>query len=539
MNNLNVSAVIYCRVSSDKQVREGHGLDSQEDRCRQYAINNGYSVERVFRDEGVSGGGDFVKRKAMVSLLAYLDKSPHKKYIVIFDDLKRFARDTAFHIKLRQELNARYAMPKCLNFTFDDTPEGQFVETIMAAQGELERKQNRRQVIEKQKARLERGYWTFCAPAGYKYEKDPVHGKLCVPDKNSAPIIKEALERFAMGMFSTKEEFLNFLNRPRVQLHHSSKAGKYKRATEMLENVFYAGYIDYPLWEVSLRKGHHKPIIKLETYEKIQERLKGIAYSSQRKDIKEKFPLRGFIKCSCCGGVLTASESTNGSGKKIPYYRCKQPPKKCKYGGKSIPKDDVEDQFKELLQRVKPMPDILVLFQVIVTDVWRQKKNFLNRDNESLLRQMNEVTKSIESFMDRIKKSSNESLITRYEKEIEKLYLKEEAYRQKLEKKTNTKINLPKILEQAVMFLENPYQIWDNSDFETKLLVQKLVFPRHLIYIKNQGFGTPEIDLVYKVLKNFNSPNMDMVEVARIELASKEEIYFYLRSLVQLVISLA
>lgn len=532
MNNFNIPAVIYCRVSSDKQVREGHGLESQEDRCTKYANSNGYFVERVFRDEGISGGGDFVKRKAMVSLLAYLDKSPHKNYVIIFDDLKRFARDTEFHIRLRQELTARKATPKCLNFTFDDSPEGQFVETIMAAQGELERKQNRRQVIEKQKARLERGYWTFCAPAGYKYINDPIHGKICAPDKNSAPIIKEALERFAKGVFATKEEFLKFLNSSKVQLHHSSKAGNYKRATQMLKNVFYAGYIHYPLWEVSLKKGHHKPIISLETYEKIQERLKSLAYKPQRKDIRQKFPLRGFVRCSCCGAILTASESTNGSGKKIPYYRCQKSPRECKYGGKSIPKDEVEDSFRKLLKSVKPMPDILKLFEAIITDVWEQKGEFLKLENQSLLKEINEATKMIESLVERITRSNNESVVASYEKQIENLYLKQEALKQKLEKKTSTKINLPKILEQATLFIENPYKIWENSDLETKLLVQKLVFPRHLIYIKNKGFGTPEIDLVYKVLEDFNSPDKGMVEVASIELASKEETNHHLRSVV-------
>ena len=49
-------AIIYCRVSSDRQVKEGHGLDGQELRWRKYADMHGYEVAAVFRDEGVSGG---------------------------------------------------------------------------------------------------------------------------------------------------------------------------------------------------------------------------------------------------------------------------------------------------------------------------------------------------------------------------------------------------------------------------------------------------------------------------------------------------
>ena len=116
----------------------------------------GYHVEAVFPDD-VSGGGDFMKRPGMVALLSYLDAQPGKKYVIIFDDLKRFARDTEFHIALRRAFQVRGARVECLNFKFEDTPEGKFVETIMAAQGELERGQNSRQVNQKMSARVEAG----------------------------------------------------------------------------------------------------------------------------------------------------------------------------------------------------------------------------------------------------------------------------------------------------------------------------------------------------------------------------------------------
>ena len=43
-------AVIYCRVSGAKQVREGDGLKSQETRCREYARYKAYEVAEVFTD---------------------------------------------------------------------------------------------------------------------------------------------------------------------------------------------------------------------------------------------------------------------------------------------------------------------------------------------------------------------------------------------------------------------------------------------------------------------------------------------------------
>lgn len=161
------NAIIYCRVSNKKQKHDGDGRHSQEHRCRDYANAGGYVVEAVFNDD-VSGGGDFMKRPGMVAMLRFLKKRGHEDRVVIFDDLKRFARDTVFHLKLRQELATYNATVECLNFKFEDTPEGQFVETVIAAQGQLERLQNRRQTLQKMKARVERGYYVFAVPMGYR-----------------------------------------------------------------------------------------------------------------------------------------------------------------------------------------------------------------------------------------------------------------------------------------------------------------------------------------------------------------------------------
>ena len=95
-------ALIYCRVSSERQVNEGHGLDSQEQRCVNHALSLNLDVEEIYRDEGVSGS--LFERPAMRRLLSYLDKHSENNYTVIFDDLKRFARDVPTHLQLKVEL---------------------------------------------------------------------------------------------------------------------------------------------------------------------------------------------------------------------------------------------------------------------------------------------------------------------------------------------------------------------------------------------------------------------------------------------------
>src|SRR5947209_18954306 len=125
-------AIIYCRVSSDRQVREGHGLDGQERNCRRYAETRGYEVVQVFRDEGVSGG--LIDREGMGQMLDFLDvQGREAEYVVVIDDIKRLARDLIGHFTLRKAIQTRGAKLESPALKFGDEPEEVFVESIIAA----------------------------------------------------------------------------------------------------------------------------------------------------------------------------------------------------------------------------------------------------------------------------------------------------------------------------------------------------------------------------------------------------------------------
>ncbi len=111
---------------------------------------------KVYRDEGISGS--LFDRPAMKELIAYLDENPTERFVIIFNDLARFARNLSVHLKLKTELISRGVRLECPNFNFEDTPEGEFIENVLASKAQLDRQQNRRQVIQKMKARLDGHY---------------------------------------------------------------------------------------------------------------------------------------------------------------------------------------------------------------------------------------------------------------------------------------------------------------------------------------------------------------------------------------------
>src|SRR5205807_2425523 len=134
---------------------------------------------------------------------------------------------------------------------------------------------NKRQVRNRMQARLEAGYWPFYPPPGYAFAKVPGHGKLIVPKEPEAGVIRTALEGFASGRFSTQVDVQRFLQ-AKGFTHRRDRAGGVtylEQVKRLLTREAYAGFIYYPPWNVTRRKGHHKPLVSPETFDRIQERL--------------------------------------------------------------------------------------------------------------------------------------------------------------------------------------------------------------------------------------------------------------------------
>lgn len=505
-------ALIYCRVSSVRQEQEGNGLESQQQRCEQYAESKGYEVKKVFLDS-VSGGGDFMNRPAIRDLLLYADQYACNSYVVIFDDLKRFARDTNFHWRLRQEFKARGLTPECLNHNFDDTPEGEFVETILAAQGQLERKQNRRQVIQKQKARLESGYWPFFAPSGYTQVKCAVGGKTLTRKDPEATIIKEALEGFADNRFHGVADMYQFLKRKKFI--QSNNKNHFQRACNLLARAsIYAGYIEYKPWDVSRRDGQHRAIIEKECLEKIEDKLRGGTRAPNRSDINNDFPLRGFMVCGECLSVMTGSWST-GRSAKYPYYRCTK--LCCGARNKSIRKEMAEKSLEDILKAIMPKQQLIDYAQAKLLARWQEEQADINKTKNAIEARIADSAARVKNLVGLIGRASNADVVSAYEEQIADLKTEEKRDRSRLAEIASGRISFGTAVRAVLDILKNPYREWDKGDLEHKRLVLRMVFSKSLECDLKQGVGTAELSLPIKVFEQIQPPNSSDVHPLGIE----------------------
>jgi site-specific DNA recombinase len=504
--------LIYCRVSSERQKKEGHGLDSQEHRCREYAIQKGYGEpEKVFRDS-FSGGGDFMKRPAMSELISHIDKNIHQQYVVIFDDLTRLARDVVFHIKLRAAFDSRGVKVECLNFSFDDSPEGEFYEIMMAARGQYDRKHNRRQVVQKMKARLELGYWVFPdVPPGYEYKKDPTQGMISVKVPEFSDIIKEGLEGFASGRFLEQIDLQKFFQDRDVR---KGKPIYLEWVKRVLTRSFYAGFIEYEPWEVSRRVGKHEPLITPDVFQRIQDKLAGKTTTHTKKLLNEDFPLRGFVICGTCRQPLTASWSKGRNGK-FPYYRCKT--KSCSEKNKSIRRDVIESEFSNILGKIKPSSQVLDLTKAIVADLWKKKQKEILESRKKIEREVAECDLERSKLVKLASRAVDEGVVATYEERIGILVEKMTVLKKSL---TSFDLHEPSIetaLDIVFDFLKHPLKRWENDNIHTKRLVLRLVFEQKLAYNKNSGFETAILSLPLRVFTLCEPLKPSLVEMRGIE----------------------
>lgn len=524
----NHKCLIYCRVSSQRQVIEGSGLGSQEQRCRDYAKSKGYQVTKVFPDEGVSGG--LFDRPAMNDLIKYLDVHKFEKFIIIFDDLSRFARDLNVHLKLRTELKNRGARLECLNFNFEDSPEGQFIENVIASKAQLDREQNKRQVIQKQKARLDSGYWPFNPPIGLVHKKDPVHGKLLCSNEPYAGVFKEAIESFRDELLASIDEVKDFINKKFKQLK-INKVISFNGARMVLTQPLYAGYIEYKPWNVERRRGHHNGFISIETYDRVQQILSGNKKYGLRKDYDPDFPLRQLILCPKCGRPYTGSRN-KGRSKYYANYTCKT--KGCELRYKSVHADQVERDFEKLLSISKPKSGVTDLVQDVLNDVWVQRRAIRDEEEQEKSKRLAEIEKQLEMLKTRLIKTSDETMVQVYEGEVRKLVSEKQVLiSTKRIEYSDSEFGTAKDL--VLQVLEKPMIMWKSDNGEDKKTIYNMYFGKRLIYDKDKGFGTVEFDPVFGIITGKIGTKNNLVETAGIEPASGKTSYNTSTSLLNLL----
>jgi len=497
-------AVIYARVSSAQQTTRTDGLSSQEQRCRLYCEHKGYEVVEIFKDDM---SGSVAKRPGMDAMLSYLRKTRKHSHVVVIDDISRLARGIEAHIQLRAEIGSTGASLESPSIEFGEDSDSKLVENLLACVSQHARQKNAEQTLNRMTARVERGFWVFQAPWGYRYGPCPSGGKMLHRHEPLASIIKDALEGFAHGRFASQAEVMRYFEAQAPVPKAKDGSISIERVHQILTQPLYAGIVMLPNWNITPRIGQHEPLVSVETYNAIQEKLNEKPRAPARVDINESFPLRGFVCCASCDQPMTANWSKGKNGH-FAYYLCRH--KGCPDYAKSIPRAKIEEAFEAMLKSLTPARQLVELATQTFRDLWDRQILKAGEAKKSITEEISSIERKVAQLLDRIVEAESDAVIQAYERRVAELEGRKLLLREQLAGCDKPIKEFDESFRTALQFLASPWNLWKSDKLTEKRIALKLTFPSQLAYDRKTGFRTPILALPFNMLGNFSMLEKEM-----------------------------
>ena len=338
-NNL---AVVYCRVSTEEQAKEGLSLDAQQIACSEILLKEGYELLKVIRDEGKSGGS--LNRAGIQEVISLASNDEIGAIFTINSD--RMNRNTLDFLNLRKLFEDHNVTLRCIYEPLSDgSPTSKTMQTIMASFNELQRLVTADKVKKTMYAKGEAGYYPAIAPIGYLNTINPdpyaerFAKKIITPDPIRAPLMTEMFKMYSTGNFNV-HDLTDVLYDKGLR---SRKGGKVapSRIFAMLKDPIYLGEINWG--EVRVKKAKHEPLIDENTFKQVQSIFESHNHHACRRR-KHTFLLNGFIYCGRCDKRYTAEWHLK---KGLSYYHCSNPKGCSKHIQCHSLESKVADKFKD------------------------------------------------------------------------------------------------------------------------------------------------------------------------------------------------
>ncbi len=129
-------AIIYCRVSTDKQEQDGESLEYQEEKCRMYAELHNYEIIVVLK-EAKSGFIHYSLREKL-TLARQMVRDRMADAIIVWD-LRRFSRNFVHSAMIFEEIESAGGEIVSVSENIDNSLTGKLIRSILAWSAESER----------------------------------------------------------------------------------------------------------------------------------------------------------------------------------------------------------------------------------------------------------------------------------------------------------------------------------------------------------------------------------------------------------------
>lgn len=476
-----MKAAIYVRVSTVEQAMEGYSIPAQISLLKTYASTYQYDVVKIYQDAGISGK-NIEDRPAVIELLE--DAKAQKYEVLLIWKLSRLSRSLLDLLSIVDELNKSDISLVSYSEKFDTaTPIGKMLLQLLGSIAEFERNT----IVENVKMglgeRFKQGYSKGAIPFGYMPED-----KKAIINPEQANMVKFAFKYY---IDSNTPNCLQDISKYFEEKGFKTRAGgtwDRNAIKEMLMNSFYAGYVRTGVKSHCRKgknykeiKGQHDPIVDIELFEKVNEKLSGNKNHKYIKNPENEGVLTGLIICPKCGSRMyalnTYSYYINKAGEKTLYdvrgYRCIQSSKGKQFcEGFSMVSKHLESKVLSMIFNI--LDDDFIISAKKETDSERAK---LSKPIASKLKfiekKLSEVRATKDKYYKIIEtaKDFDPKIFAGKFNEIERIINDLEA--QKEAEKANMPEPIPviglKTLNDRIKAFKEAYDIFSNADKKTAI----------------------------------------------------------------------
>lgn len=306
------TAAAYIRVSTEDQIE--YSPDSQIKKIKEYAKHNDIFIddELVFLDEGISGR-KAEKRPEFMRMIALAKTKPRPFDVILVWKFSRFARNREDSIVYKSMLRKQCGIDVVsVSEQIGEDKTSILIEALLEAMDEYYSINLAEEVKRGMLEKVSRGEVVTPPSFGYTVENN-----VYIPHPEEAPIISRIFNSYLTG--NGLRTIARTLGAEGVRTKRGNLPDN-RFVEYILRNPVYIGKIrwskegraastrDYTNENIIIVDGKHQPLVDLDTWNAVQDKLDAQkkAYGKhQRKEQTVDFMLKGLVRCSSCGATLT------------------------------------------------------------------------------------------------------------------------------------------------------------------------------------------------------------------------------------------
>lgn len=381
----NKKVVIYARVSSKEQEKEGFSIPAQLKLLKEYALKNGFQIVDEFSDaETAKKAG----RTNYNRMLEYLKANSDVK-IILVEKTDRLYRNFKDYVTLEDYDLEVHLVKEGTVISKKSKSHDKFIHGIKVLMAKNYIDNLSEEIKKGLKEGLEEGYWPFNPPYGYKRGEQ----KSLYIDKAHVLFVQRAFQLFSTGNYSLnrlidklfEEGYYYKSNRPKIT----------KCVLEaMLKNRIYIGQM---VCNEVIYQGKHPAIVSLEVFNKAQLAFKKTDKSHVRKNFHFLYP--GIAKCAICGYSICGEVKKHH---KMIYYRCSHYDRSCVNSG-YISEKELTTAFRRHLKRIALSQPLYELMRTSLRESFGDEQKYHKEEMQRIEKEIADCTNILKKiYLDQI-----------------------------------------------------------------------------------------------------------------------------------------